>query len=61
MCQPKPGEPAFTLVGRDQLAAQTVRYWAGLAKLAGVNDAKVADALRIADAMEEYPGQKVPD
>lgn len=58
-------EPLFILCGRDVLAAPTVRDWIRRAEHAGVPDAKLNDAKRLALAMdtwrESHGGGKVPD
>jgi len=58
-------EPVFTLVARDQCAAEAVRDWAERAYKAGAPQKKVEEALLIANAMETWRlthgGGKVPD
>lgn len=47
-------EPMFTLLARDPLAAKLVRRWAAArAGLTGYTD-KVSEALRCADAMDQW-------
>ena len=57
----RPDEPYFVLRGQDLLAPGLVRRWATLAGEAGVNPAKVAEANRIADQMDQWRDRKVPD
>lgn len=57
---PDNGEPFFTLVGRDLLAADTVDHWIRLAEHAGVNDVKLNGARRIRDKMRKWT-HKLPD
>ena len=50
-------EPIFTLRGKDPTAPDTIRAWVGLRVGRGVNhldDAKIAEALTCADAMEAW-------
>lgn len=61
-------EPLFVLRASDSLVPGTIRGWAAHVRfehaLDGVSpalEAKLADALAIADAMEAWPGAKVPD
>ena len=54
-------EPLFLLRGRDQIAVPLVVRCALHAGDKGVNRAKVDDALRIAQAMDDYPIKKLPD
>lgn len=52
-----PDEPMFILLARDPLAPEVVRLWATMRKMDAKTDrdhAKVAEALRCADAMEEW-------
>lgn len=58
---PEPGEPVFSLLGRDMAAPQLIREWAflrGLQIRQGVkpptDQPKIAGAIRIADAMEAF-------
>jgi hypothetical protein len=60
MCE-RLGEPCFTIRGQDALGADTVRNWADRAERAGVRPELVAEARRIADAMDAWPTHKVPD
>ena len=53
-------EPLFTLRGRDALAADCVRKWAARAEGRKVAPEKVADARRIADAMDAWPVKHLP-
>lgn len=57
-------EPVFILVGRDLLAAATVRDWVTRATAAGVNPDKLDDAILDALAIERWVaahGGKIPD
>jgi hypothetical protein len=68
-----PDEPVFVLVGRDLLAADSVRDWAdrlevrskALGELTGARQAKIADARATAKAMDAWRvangGGKLPD
>lgn len=49
-----PDEPMFTLLGRDPHAGLLVRLWALLRHRDGEDEAKVAEALRCADAMDAW-------
>jgi hypothetical protein len=60
----QPGEPLFTLVGRDVTAPAIIRVWAMQAAAAGAPAAKVGKALHDALAFERWQrqhGSKVPD
>lgn len=49
------GEPYFTLLARDPLAAMLVRLWAMLAELLGLHPkAKIEDAESVAEQMEAW-------
>ena len=57
-------EPIFVLRAKDRLASMAVREWAERAELSGSPEAKVQEALRCAEAMDEWAeknGDKVPD
>lgn len=54
------GEPVFLLRAQDRLAPMVVRAWAAAAIDAGL-PGMADEALRIADAMEQWPDRKVPD
>lgn len=56
-----PGEPVFVLRAQDILAPSIVRIWAHAAAVCRASDEKVASALDIAEAMEDWPTRKVPD
>ena len=47
-------EPVFTLAGRDQLAVETVEFWIEKAKQKGVNENKIARAIRHRDWLVEF-------
>lgn len=49
-----PDEPMFVLLGRDKHAAGLVRLWAMLRHKDGEDEAKVAEALACADAMDVH-------
>ena len=50
-----PDEPMFVLLGRDRHAAGLVRLWALLRQRdGGTSDAKIAEALACADAMDAW-------
>lgn len=54
----EPDEPLFTLLARDPEAPAVVRYWAMLrASREGFSE-KIAEALRCADAMDEWRQNK---
>lgn len=53
-------EPLFVLCARDELAVEVVQFWAHLAKMRGVNESKVKDALALADMMKAWPTKKLP-
>lgn len=54
-------EPVFILRAKDILAADLVDTWAARAKRRGTPQAKIDEALKIAEAMAAWPGRKVPD
>lgn len=54
-------EPCFTIRAQDQCGARTVRFWADLAELGGSSPELVAEARRIAAAMDAWQTHKVPD
>ncbi|MGH8639135.1 MAG: hypothetical protein ACREUZ_18525 [Burkholderiales bacterium] len=54
-------EPIFVLRAQDLLAPATVRHWAEDAEKAGCVAARVREARDLADAMERWPGRKMPD
>lgn len=47
-----PDEPMFVLLGRDQHAGLLVRLWALIRARDGEDEAKIAEALACADAMD---------
>lgn len=57
-CLQKAGEsePIFVLRAQDQLAPIVVRMWCVLARKAGTPAAKINDAYRAADQMDEWQG-----
>lgn len=55
-------EPVFILRGQDLLAPATIRCWAAMARTHGVPGRKIQDALRLANEMESWHGdRKIPD
>lgn len=59
-----PGEPIFVLRAKDRLAPTAIRIWVQLAKLTGVSLAKRAEALELANQMENWAAKhedKLPD
>lgn len=54
-------EPVFVLRGQDKLAPGLIRQWAAQAHALGMNYAKVGEALKLADQMEQWPTRKLPD
>jgi hypothetical protein len=61
-----PDVPVFTLIGYDQLAADTVAFWIQLALYRGVNADKLTRAVQHWDAIREYQAAhpekvKLPD
>lgn len=52
--------PAFILVARDALAKYTVQHWSTLAHFACSPDAKVDNAMAIAETMGKWPEQYIP-
>lgn len=50
----KADEPMFVLLGRDRHAGAIVRLWALLRQRAGEDDAKIAEAITCADAMDTW-------
>lgn len=57
----KRNEPIFVLRAQDALAPGLVRQWASEAARLGVNAVKVALAEQLAEAMEKWPGRRLPD
>lgn len=53
--------PVFLLIGKDEHAAPTVRFWADRVEAAGGDPEIVAMARRQADLMEKLPHHKLPD
>lgn len=58
---PEPGEPYWTLLGRDAAAPQLLRSWAWLRRMQirekqkpATDEPKITAAMRIADAMEQF-------
>jgi hypothetical protein len=49
-----PDEPMFVLLGRDRHAAALVRLWALLRSREGEDDAKIAEALKCADTIDDW-------
>lgn len=65
-----PDEPIFVLRAQDELAGQTIRFWAGLLMERHGRDSiswpegavtKINAALQLADQMDRWPSRKVPD
>lgn len=54
-------EPVFILRGQDELAGDTVRHWAILAREHGASDDIVQMARGQAALMDAWPKKKVPD
>lgn len=54
-------EPIFVLRANDALAETTVRHWAAVAVVRGVDGQKIKEALDVADAMRDWPRKKLPD
>jgi hypothetical protein len=57
-------EPIFTLRAHDELAPDTVRFWAERAISEGVPPKKIDEAIQLAQEMESWQkenGSKVPD
>lgn len=55
-----PDEPIFVLRAKDRLAPQAVRLWAQMAY--GAHEAeKVDEAMQLADRMEKWRAQNVPE
>lgn len=58
----KPGEPYFVLRAQDATASNIVRQWIAIQKRNRTcSPEKIADAERIASAMDEYPHSRKPD
>lgn len=53
-CIPSPGEPSFTLLGRDPLAPMLVDMWASLREHLVGNPSKVARARAVSVAMRQW-------
>ena len=57
-----PEEPLFILRAQDRMASALVRIWAvEFAKKHGYDHPKYSEAVKLADAMEEWPRRKFPD
>ncbi len=57
-------EPLFVLRAQDELAPTVVRIWVQLAKRENVPEAKLTEAMGLADWMEDWQAtnpHKVPD
>jgi hypothetical protein len=54
-------EPVFVLRAQDAFASDLVRLWASRAALNNAPPEKVAEAVKLAEAMEAWPGRKYPD
>lgn len=54
-----PGEPRFTLIGRDPHAPAVIRHWANLREYEGEIDPKIDGARKIASDMEAYRAELV--
>jgi hypothetical protein len=54
-------EPIFVLRAQDKLASHFVRQWAVVAKAKGLSQDKYDEAMKCADAMEQWPNRKLPD
>jgi len=54
-------EPIFVLRANDALSSQLVRDWARKASALGCGPEKVAEAISLADKMEQWPTRKNPD
>lgn len=53
-------QPAFILIGQDMVAAETVRFWAHGARVAGSPDNMTDNAMAIALSMDAWPVKRVP-
>lgn len=56
-------EPCFILRGRDVLAPDTIRFWAGQMEMISGHSDKVTDALHLADHIEAWQrthARKIP-
>ena len=53
-------EPMFVLLGRDLMAPLLVRMWAHMRWLHGEDRLKVAEALQVANEMEQYVMKRMP-
>ena len=49
-----PDEPMFVLLGRDRHAATLVRVWALLRSREGEDEAKIAEALKCANTIDDW-------
>lgn len=57
-----PGDmPVFLIIGKDAVAAETVRFWADRAEAIGAAPEIVAAARRQADLMDALSDHKIPD
>lgn len=57
----KPGEPKFTLLGRDKAAAQAIRFWALERQKRSLNksdDEQIIEAYALAKQIDEYNAPK---
>lgn len=57
----EPDEPMFVLLGRDALGGQLVRLWALERHRNGEDEEKVAEALKCANAMDDWARAKGKD
>ena len=66
-----PKEPIFVIRAQDQFGPATIRTWAGMVAYAQPTvptkeerdafDAKYAEAMKVAEAMTQWPNRKIPD
>lgn len=57
-------EPLFILRAKDMVAPGVVRVWVHYARASGTPEAKLSEALALAERMEQWQkanGKKVPD
>lgn len=47
-------EPVFVLLGRDPDAPMLIRLWAAIRMRCGESSEKTVEAMRVANAMEDY-------
>ena len=56
----EPDEPLFVIRAKDPIGANTVRHWCAMA-IGSHEPEKIADARKVADAMDDWRKANVPE